>query len=455
MKKYTTILTTLLFSIIGITPAIAQGWTLEQCIIYAWEHNISVQQQGLATEQYENSLLQSKMNFVPRVDINASYNMNWGWATLERIITDASGTYTISVQEQIATRNFSPSISASINLFEGLKKVNTLRYYQSNLKAAEQDLELMRNNLTLWVAQAYLQVLLSTEMLTVAENSCKNVENQLNRVKQLVAAGSHPHSEQLDIEAQLAAEEMQRVIAQNQLTANYLTLRQHLNLPVQADFEIAKPLISIDEQGLRNDDVFHIYGAAQNLPQIKVSEFRMQSAKHNWNIARGNYWPTLSISAFFGSGYSNPYYDIHGNNVNFWDQLTNRRGHGIGFSLSIPILSNWAIHTNAKNARLNLYIAQLEVEKQQQTLLKEIQTAANEASAAYNKYKTANRNVTAQQESFRYVEQKFETGLLTATDYNVAKTNLLKAQSEEAQAKYQYVFQLKILDLYKGEPIKL
>jgi len=455
MNKYITILTILLFSTISANSAFAQGWTLEQCIIYAWDNNINLQQQGLTKEQYENNLFQSKMNFVPRVGMNASYNMNWGWATLERIISDASGTYTISVQEQIATQSFSPSISASINLFEGLKKISTLRYYQSNLKAAEQDLELMRNTIATNVALGYLQILLSMEMLVVAENNCKNIENQLDRIKQLVAAGSRPFSDQLDMEAQLAAEQMSHVTAQNQLTANYLTLRQYLNLPAQADFKIATPVINIDEQGLRNDDVNNIYGLAQNLPQIRGAEFRLQSAKYNWDIARGSYFPTLSVSAFFGSGYSNPYYDVHGNNVNFWDQLTNRRGHGIGFSLSIPILNNWAIHTNAKNARLSYRIAQLEVENKKQILYKEIQTAANEAAAAFNKYKVANRNVTAQQESFRYVEQKFETGLLTVTDYNMAKNNLNRAISEEAQAKYQYIFQLKILDLYKGEPIKL
>jgi outer membrane protein len=174
-------------------------------------------------------------------------------------------------------------------------------------------------------------------------------------------------------------------------------------------------------------------------------------------IFRGIVPPVLlgSLSASFGSIYSNPYYDREGNSVTFWDQLVDRRSPSISFGLNIPIFNNWNIRTNSKNARLNYHIAQLEVEKQQQILYKEIQTAANEASAAYNKYKTAGRNVTAQQESFRYVEQKFETGLLTTTDYNVAKNNLLKAQSDEAQAKYQYVFQLKVLDLYKGEQIKL
>jgi outer membrane protein len=393
------------------------------------------------------------MNFLPRVGINASYNMSWGLSAVPRIYTDPNTgeQQQITVQEQVASKSFSPSISASISLFEGLKKINTLRRNQSDLKAAEQDLELMHNTIAINVAQAYLQVLLSTEMLTVAENSCKNIENQLDRIKQLAAAGSRPFSEQLDMEAQLAAEEMQRVTAQNQLTANYLTLRQYLNLPTNADFEIAKPVINIDEQGLRDDDVSSIYSAAQSLPQIKGAEFRMQSAKYNWDIARADYWPTLSLGASFGSQYNNPY----PSSDNFWEQLTNRRGHGISFGLNIPIFNNWSIRTNAKNARLSYRGAQLEVEKKKQDLYKEIQSAANDAAAAYNKYKAANRNVTASQESFRYVEQKFETGLLNVTDYNVAKTNLLKAQSEEAQAKYQYIFQLKILDLYKGLPIKL
>jgi len=451
MNKYFILLIAILFGISGTTPAAAQAWTLEQCIIYAWEHNINLQQQELATAQYANNLFQSKMNFIPRIGINASYNMNWGLSAVPRLYTDpdTGETQQIFVQEHIFSQSFAPSISASINLFEGLKKINTLRYNQSNLKAAEQDMELMRNNIALWVAQSYLQVLLSKEILTVTENSCGNMENQLNRIKQLVAAGSRPHSEQLDMEAQLAAEEMQRVVAENQLTANFLALRQYMNLPVQAEFEITAPPINIGEQGLRNDDVHAIYHDAQGLPQIKGAEFRMQSAKYNWDVARGNYWPTLSVSASFGS----IYYDSQTDR--FWDQLVDRRNPSIGFNLSIPILNNWAIHTNAKNAKLNYHSAQLEVERQQQSLLKEIQTAANEASAAYNKYKAANRNVTASQESFRYVEQKFETGLLNVTDYNLAKTNLFKAQSEEAQAKYQYIFQLKVLDIYKGLPIKL
>ncbi len=450
MNKYIIILTAILLGTIGAVPANAQPWSLEQCISYAWDHNINLQQQGLTAEQYENSLLQSKIALAPSINARAAYNLSWGYSTVKREITMSDGTkQTIDVQESIFTKNFSPSIYASLDIFQGLRKLNSIHRSQNEQKAAEQDVELMRNNISVNVAQAYLQVLLSTEILTVAENSCKNIAGQLNRIKELVKAGSRPMSEQLDMEAQLAAEEMQRVSAQNQLTSNYLVLRQLLNLSSEAAFEISKPDINIEAQGLHRDDVNSVYATAQALPQIKGAEFRMQSAKYNWNIARGYFWPTLSVSASFGSYFSDSQPST------FWDQLRDHRNPTLGFTLSIPIFNNWSYITNAKNARLNYRIAELEVENKKQTLYKEVQTATNDAIAAYNKYMAAYRNVTASQESFRYVEQKFETGLLNVTDYNVAKTNLLKAQSEEAQSKYQYIFQLKILDLYKGLPIKL
>ncbi len=446
VKHFTLLLLSVLFC---CATAMGQSWTLEQCIRYAWDNNISLQQQELTTQQYKNTLYQSKWNFAPSVGIRASENMSWGMSTFQRTTTDANGNeQLIAVQERGFSNSFSPSIYASITLFEGLKKISTLRRNQSDYNAAQQDVELQRNIISTYVAQAYVQVLLSMEILTVADSSYASTNVQLNRLKQLVDAGSRPLSEQLDMEAQLANAEVQRVTAQNNLEVNYLSLRQLLNIPPTASFEIAKPEIDIDNASLQDNDVARIYSTALNLPQIKAAEFRLQSAKHNVSIARADYWPTISLSGSFGSAYYNS------QAVPFWDQLTDHNTPSLGFSLNIPLFSNWRITTNSKNAKLNYRMAELEVENKRQTLYKEIQTAATDASASYNKYKAANRNVTASQESFRYVEQKFETGLSNFTDYNVAKTNLLKAQSDELQAKYQYIFQLKILDLYRGLPIK-
>jgi len=448
MVKYFSLL--LISGLLCCTTVVGQGWTLEQCIAYAWDNNINLQQWQLTTEQASNNHFQSKMNFLPSVGLRASENMSWGMSTFQRTISDEEGNEQFfAVQERGFSHSFNPSIYASIYIFEGLRKINTLRRSQSEYQAAQQDVELQRNAISINVAQAYLQVLLSLEMLTVADSNYASTNAQLIRLKQLVAAGSRALSEQLDMEAQLANAEVQRVTAQNNLDINYLILRQLLNLPSTTAFKVATPLINIDDVSLQQNDIGTIYAMAQNLPQIRGAEFRLQSAQHNLSIARADYWPTLSVSGAFGSVYYNSQVK------SFWDQLTDHNNPTLNFTLTVPLFNNWRFHTNTKNARLNHRIAELEVENKRQTLYKEIQTATTDALAAYNKFRAANRNVTASQESFRYVEQRFEAGSANPTDFEVARNNFLRAQSEELQAKYQYIFQLKIIDLYKGLPIKL
>ena len=425
--------------------ATSQDWSLEQCIRYALDNNIAIQQQQLTAEQAGNQLFQSKMMFLPSLNANLSSSLSWGMS--KSIQENPDGTL-VEVQEHRFSQSFSPSIYASVNLFEGLKKINTVRRNRSNYRASEQEEERLRNEIALSVAQAYLQVLLSTEVLAVAESSYESIDVQLTRLKQLVEAGSRPYSEQLEMEAQLAAEEVQRVTSKNQLDNNYLNLRQLLDIPPASTFQIAKPELSVGEN-FEGEDAGSVYHLAQDLPQVKGAEYRMESARHELAIARGNYWPTLSLSGSFGSIYYNS------REQRFWDQMIDQRSPSLNFGLSIPIFNNWSIRTNAKNAKLNLHIARLEVENKRKTLYKEIQSAVTDALAAFNKHKAAERNVIAAKESFRYTEQKFEVGSISATDYNISKNNLLKAQSEELQAKYQYIFQLKIIDFYKGTPITL
>ena len=442
MKKFFILL---LSGVLLAGEATGQDWSLEQCIRYALDNNIAIQQQRLTAEQAGNQLFQSKMTFLPSLNANLSSSLSWGMS--KSIQVNSDGTQ-IEVQEHRFSQSFSPSIYASVNLFEGLKKINTVRRNQSNYRASQEEVERLRNEIALSVAQAYLQVLLSAEVLAVAESSYENVDVQLTRLKQLVDAGSRPYSEQLEMEAQLAAEEVQRVTSKNQLDNNYLNLRQLLDVPPASTFQIAKPELSVGEK-FEADDAGSVYHLARDLPQVKGAEYRMESARHELAIARGNYWPALSLSGSYGS----VYYDSKGQR--FWDQLFDQRSPSISFGLSIPIFNNWSTRTNAKNAKLNLHIAQLEVENKRKTLYKEIQSAVTDALAAFNKYKAAERNVVAAKESFRYTEQKFEVGAISATDYNISKNNLLKARSEELQAKYQYIFQLKIIDFYKGVDITL
>jgi outer membrane protein len=420
-------------------PFAQNGWTLEQCIRYAQDNNINIRQQQLNTEQNKNNLFQSKMALLPAVGANASYNMSWGRSV---------NLQDLQIIENKLSSSFSPSISASVDLFEGLQKINTVKRNRTEYEAAQQDVEQMRNQISMEIARAYLQTLLAQEVLAAAEKSRESVEQQRSLTDKLVQAGSQPHSNLLEIEAQLASEEVQCVNARNNVDISYLNLRQLLDITPDAEFTIVSPEVNVDLVR-RQESTKAVYELATGLPQIRAAEFRRESARYSLAIARGRYFPTLALSASYGSYFADTRSD------DFWEQLHDNRSPSVGFSLHVPIFQNWSIVTGSKNAKLNLRIAELELENKQHALYKEIQQAVADAAAAYNKYKASEHNVTAMQESFRYTQQKLEVGAVTATDYTVAKNNLFRAQSDMLQAKYQYVFQVKIIDFYKGNPLVL
>jgi len=442
--KYFRCFAVLTIALFTQTFVLAQNpWSLEQCVRYALDNNISIQQQQLLSEQSANALFQSKFNFLPSVNANATYGVSWGTTGVR---DGAITTYLDNTAQYL-----NPTISASINLFEGLQKIHTLNRNKADYNAAQQEVENLRNQISLEIARAYLQVLLSKEVLATAEKSRESVQEQLAVTRKLVAAGSQAYSTQLEIEAQLASEEVQYVTAKNQVETSYLTLRQYLDIDPASAFEIETP--NIDVAIVETDESAEgLYNLAQRLPQIQVAEYRQESAKHAHSIAKSRYYPTLSFTTFYGS---EAYHSSVISYDSFWTQLDKNTNYGFRFGLNIPIFQNWSIVTGAKNAKINYKIATLELENRHKLLYKEIQQAVLEASAAYNKYKSGDRNVTAMQESFRYTQQKFDVGAVTATDYTVSKNNLFKAESNMLQAKYQYVFQLKILDFYKGNPITL
>jgi outer membrane protein len=253
----------------------------------------------------------------------------------------------------------------------------------------------------------------------------------------------------LEIEAQLAAESVQVVNAKNQLKSVLLSLVQLLDLENTNDFDIQDVNVDFMIQGFSGESVDNLYQLSQSLPQIISAELKLKNSDIQLSLAKGRAFPVLSFSAGYGTYYSDS------RDQPFMDQFNENRNPSMGFGLSIPIFNNSQTKTAIKNAKLGVRSSQIEVKSKRQMLYKEIQQANNDAFAYYERYLASERNVTAMQESFRYVQQKFDVGALNATDYSVAKANLFKAQSEFFQSKYQYVFQLKILDFYKGKPISL
>ncbi len=279
----------------------------------------------------------------------------------------------------------------------------------------------------------------------------------MERTRKLVDAGSLPKGDLLDIQAQLATEELNQVNSKNQLDLSYLDLAQLLELKSPENFRILRPSFETVQLlgNLGNPD--EVYQSALiNLPQVKIAELNLQSIEKELAIARGKDSPGLSMSTSYGTGYSDRLKDFQtGKVMALRDQLDFTSQTSLGFSLNIPVFNGWNTRTAVRNARLNILNGKYQLEITRNQLLKEIQQAFADASASLNRFNATEKSVKALEEAFRYAEQKFNVGLLTSLDYNIAKNNLTKARSEMLQAKYNYIFNSRILDFYRGIPIDL
>ncbi len=417
-----------------------KSWSLQECISYAWENNLQLKQQELAVEQGQNNLYQAKMNYIPTVSASVSHSMNWGRSV---------NMQDLEIIENKLSQSTSANARAAINLFEGFTKTNEVKSNSVQLEVSRSEGEKLRNDISIDIARSYLQILLSKEILNTTQQSIISAQEQVERTKKLVDAGSVAYSSLLEIQSQLASERVQVIGAQNQLRTSLLALKQLLDLDGNSEFDVEQIDVDFLVKEYVGESVEDLYKISQTLPQVKVAELNLENSGLQLEIAKGRLYPSISFSAGYGTYYSD------GRDQAFFSQFNENRNPSVGFGLNIPIFNNFRVKTNVKNAKLSVRRAQIEYKSRLQLLYKEIQQAGNEALSFFERYKASEQNVKAMEESFRYVQQKFDVGVLNATDYTVAKTNLFKAKSDYYQSKYQYVFQLKILDFYRGIPISL
>lgn len=458
----------------GLNAQETKIWTLEECVDYALSHNINIQKQMLGIDYQEELLLQSKLNILPSVNGYVSHGYNWG----QRI-----DPYTNEfASERVRSNNL--YLQGDLNLFNGLQQVNTIKRNMLNLKAAQFDADYYKDEISITIATEYLQTLYYLEYVTIARNQLGITRQQVDRTKKLVDAGTLAKGDLLTIEAQLASEELSLVEAENNLSLSYLTLTQLLELPTTKGFEIERPelgLITQPEQSTP-EQIFSI--ASGNRPEIKSAETKLESSEKTLSIARGSYYPSLSLSGSLGTGYSGAnmvfldeqtFYPpigittsgdtvislyeqsvFGGIQTKSWgDQLDENRNEYLGLSLRIPIFNGWSSRSSVAQAKINVENANLDVQLQKNTLYKIIQQSYNDALAASNKNKAAEKKVNATRESYNYAEQKFNLGLINSVDYNNAKKEYNNAQSELIQAKYDFVFKITVIDFYLGKPLTL
>lgn len=428
-------------------PVRAQDiWTLDRCIEYAWANNLNIRQQSIEVSRSENQLLQDKLDFVPGLNASIGHNLNWGRSV---------DLQNLEIIHNKLSQSTSASVNTSIYLLDGLSKLYSLRSSRKSLEISIQEVERLKDEISVSIARSYLQILLSTEILSAAQKSLRSVTEQRDRTRVLVEAGSQPYTSLLELESQLASERVQVVTAQNQLTANSLALQQLLDLPYSEDFQIAVPDISAVMAAYTEDSTDNIYASAQSMPVIKSARLALEKGELDLRSAQGQYYPKITLSAGYGTFFSSSSLAPDGSVYPFFEQFRDNINPSVSIGLSIPIFNNWTVRTNVRNARLSRESLEIDLRMKQQTLYKDIQTAVTEAGTCFRQLEAAKANVESMEESFRYVQEKFDAGTLNGTDYTVAKTNLFKAWSEYIQAKYQFVFQLKIIDYYKGIPLTL
>lgn len=422
-------------------------WTFEECIAHALENNIQIKQQEIMTRYQESSLEQSKLNLLPSLNGSANHYYSFG-----RSYDRTSNTYTVG--ETVQSNSF--NVSSNMSLFNGLVNYNTIQKNKYELLATEQDLEGFRSDISLNVALAYLQILLNNELVATTASQVELTNQQIDRTRKLVDAGSLARGNLLDIEAQAAREELQLITLQNQLAISLLTLAQLLELPSADSFKIVIPQIAVDPVAFESNPD-SIYSVAEKIrPEILGAEYKLRGAEYDLAIAKGGRSPQLSVGASWNTAYSDNRIDLVTlKPYNFGTQLDINRNGAVGFSLNIPILNGWMVNTQIKNSRLGIENSRYELENTKKQLYKNIQQAYTDATGALKRYYSSQKAVSSMEEAYRYAEQKLNVGLVTAVDYNQSKTQLLNAQSEMAQAKYEYVFKSKVLEFYKGIPLTL
>jgi len=444
MKTFPLIIIIFLLISPGKTQAQQEPWSLEKCISYAVDHNIQIKQQVLQTRVQQNNYNQSKLNLLPVINGSASHDYSFGRALDQN-------SYEFYNQTVLSDYFY---VGGRTNIFSGLQNYNSIQKSRYELLAGQQDLHKISVNVSLTVALAYLQILLNKELVTVNENQLNITLQQIEKTRKLVDAGSVARGNLLQIEAQAAQEEVNLITVRNLLELSYLDLTQLLELESPAGFEIEVPTIDIGAISLIPGSVEEIFSlAAQSRPEVKSSELRLAAARIDLKIARGSRIPSVSLSHSFGTRYSY-IYDLPGLQ-SFGDQLRNNKSYGLGVAVNIPILNGWQVNRNISNTKLAVENSLYSLEGTKKQLYKDIQQAYADASAALKKYNASQKAVNSMEESFRYTEQKFNIGMVTPVDYNASKTQLLKAQSDLAQSKYEFVFKTKVLDFYRGIPLNL
>ena len=431
-------LTVVMVMLTSLTISHAQHspWTLESCVQYALDHNLTVKQSENAVAQREVALNTAKNSVWPTVQATASQNFSFGRGISE------DNTYVSS-----NTANTSFGLGGSMNLFTGFRVKNNITMGKLNLEAANADCDKAKEDIRIAVTQAYIQILYNMELCKVAELQIVIDSTQVERLTVLRDAGKIGPAEVSSRKSTLAQSRVTLTQARNNLNLAILDMTQLLELSSPEGFEVAVPDTSLLAPEILSNPEQIFAQAVTMRPAVKAEEVRTEAAATNIKLAQAGWWPTLSMSG----GLITDYYALLGHtSKGFASQLGDNFSPYVGFTLNVPIFNRLETRNGVRMAKLQLESQQLQSENVRKALYKEIQQAYYNAVAAREKWLSSGVAETTALENFELSEALYEAGKYTSTEFNEAKNNYLQAASNLAQARCEYFYQVQLLELYRG-----
>jgi outer membrane protein len=463
------------------TPEEEKIWTLRECVTYALSNNIQIARSENSLRGTAVDLRQSRLSTLPNLNASVSYGYNWG-----RSVDPV--TYQYTTQE---LNSINPGINSSVTLFNGFRIQNTIRQASTAHHAAEYDLQRTKNDVMLNIASLYITVIFNKEQLENARFLLGSSRVQLDRIRKQVEAGALARSEQLNLEAQVATNEVNLVNQENAVALSLLQLKQALLLPASTPMDVELMQIEVEDMVLEEsrDEIFSI--AKETMPEIKSAQLQVESSEYAVKAARGQYYPRLTLNGSINSNYSSasdgprflpdngepegtgifePVGTVQetgqvvvrermlpsGTMQESWgqgDQLRDNVFRSLGVTLVIPLFNNYQTRANVQRTEIAADNTRLLEIETNMTLRQNVENAYNNAVASSKTYLAAQRTVAAREEAFRMMETRYSSGAANSFEYQVSQNDLFQAQTDLTRAKYDFIFRKKVLDFYLGKPL--
>ncbi len=433
----------MIFGVFLVTAAMLMAqqdktWTLEECINYALEKNIQVRKSELANTRSLTYAGQAKAQRFPSVNASVNHNFNWSKSN----VSGESGLN--------GTNGSNISVNSGVTVFNASKLTNQIKQAGLDVESGIYSLETTKESISLTILDSYLQVLYAEEQVNNSKKQIESTASQVDLAKERLATQLISQADYAQVKSQLASEKLNLANAENQLAIAKVNLEQLMELPVSNDFRIAHP--GFDENVNRNivPDVGSVFETALAIkPQIKNASVSKEIAALDEKIAKAGYYPVLSASAGLGTNYSSIGSDP------YFAQINDGVSPSLGLSLSIPVFQKNQVKTSVAIARIGYQDAELSEINAKNELRKSIEQACVDVTSAQIKYEASLENFRATTESAALSDEKFRQGMINSVDYLVSKTNLIVAESELLQSKFNLIFSYKVLDFYTGKPLSL